>query len=212
MRTPTVVLTIAALVLLAGCQRVISGESHATSTAAASPSLYVVSGSALRLRPVLAVAPVSAGTGTGGPVSRQSEDNAIQQAALQTLDCTSRSPDPLAGKDDPNLPLVTCDQIHANKYLLGPAILSGADILHVSAGSSSNGSGYVITLVFKSSGAKTWANWTSAHVGRQVAFVLNASVLSAPTIDQAILGGNTEISGNFTEQQAARLVHQISGG
>jgi len=48
-------------------------------------------------------------------------------------------------------------------------------------------------------------------VGQQVAILINGRVLSAPSIQSPILGGVTEISGQFTKDEAEQLAQQLSG-
>jgi preprotein translocase subunit SecD len=149
---------------------------------------------------------------------RQSTDQAVQSSALGFLKCGINPatkiayPDPLQGNDDTTKPLVACDQQGAAKYVLGPSFLDGTQISDATSGLDPNGAGYVVNLTFKSAGAKTWATYTSQNVGKQSAFVLDTQVVSAPTIQQAILGGNTQISGTFTQTQASDLANVLKYG
>ncbi|HET9257042.1 MAG TPA: protein translocase subunit SecD [Pseudonocardiaceae bacterium] len=141
----------------------------------------------------------------------QSTDPKVQQQALATLNCAA--PNPLRGNDDPNLPLVTCDQHHTAKYLLGPAFLSGEQIYNASAGLSPDGPGYEVLLRFKAQGEDTWAQYTASNVGRQAAFALDGEVVSAPRIDGAILPGQqTRITGQFGQAEAQILATALKYG
>jgi preprotein translocase subunit SecD len=143
---------------------------------------------------------------------RQSTDSTSQQAALSYLQCGNNVPDPLRGNDDPTKPLIACDQQGQAKYVLDKSFLDGTQISDATSGADPNGAGYVVNLTFKSAGAKTWATYTSQNVNKQAAFVLDGQVVSAPTIDEAILGGNTQISGSFTQTQAADLAGVLKYG
>jgi preprotein translocase subunit SecD len=134
--------------------------------------------------------------------TRQSTDPAVQQQALLALDCNA--PDPLRGYDDSSLPLVTCDQDRTAKYVLGPTVVEGTQIASAQASQNQQGVGYVVDLSFKADGSKAWGDYTAAHIGEQAAFVLDGEVVSAPTI-QGALYGNTQVSGNFNQQQAQDL-------
>jgi preprotein translocase subunit SecD len=141
----------------------------------------------------------------------QSTDPAQQQQALATLNCAA--PNPLRGNDDPNLPLVTCDQHHTAKYLLGPSFLSGEQISNASAGVSQDGTGYEVQLRFKRQGEDIWAQYTTNNVGKQAAFVLDGEVVSAPQIRGAILPGQqTSITGRFTQAEAQTLATALKYG
>jgi preprotein translocase subunit SecD len=142
------------------------------------------------------------------------EDQNAQQMALATLDCAK--PDPLVGNDDPNLPLVACDQDGTAKYILGPTFLQGTEISDANFSVNPNGAGHVVTLDFKSEGSKIWADYTEANVGKQAAFVLDTQVVSAPEIKGPISGGQTEISGGagggFSAAEAKRLSDVLKYG
>ncbi len=144
--------------------------------------------------------------------TRQTTNTAAQQAALNALKCGPGVKDPLIGNDDPKLPLVTCDQANPVKYILGPELLDGRQITSATSGQNPNGVDYVVNLTFNSAGSKTWADYTAAHVNTSVAVVLDTQVVSAENIQEAIPGGNTQISGNFTQQQAQQLAQVLKFG
>lgn len=198
-----ILLLAAVAVLATGCQAEVAGE--------AAPTGFVIKdGSLLRFRPVLTEVP--AGPAAGAATERQSADPATQQAAAQAFDCAQGKPDPLDGRDDPGLPLVSCDRALGTRYVLGPGFLSGADVSRVDAAVDPRTGSSVINLSFTAKGAQTWAEWTGQHVGRQVAMVLKSRVLTAPIVQSAITGGETQISGKFTLPEARQLARDIAGG
>jgi protein-export membrane protein SecD len=70
----------------------------------------------------------------------------------------------------------------------------------------------VIAFTFNGSGARKFGDFTKTHVGRPFAIVLDAKVISAPIIRDAILGGSGQISGNFTVDDAKLLAVQLRAG
>jgi preprotein translocase subunit SecD len=141
----------------------------------------------------------------------QSQDPAVQQEALAALNCAA--PNPLRGNDDPNLPLIACDQHRTAKYLLGPAFLSGEQIASASSGFNPDGTGYEVQLRFKRQGEDIWGQYTANNVGKQAAFVLDSEVVSAPQIRGAILPGQqTSITGKFTQEEARNLAVALKYG
>ena len=137
-------------------------------------------------------------------------DPAAQQAAVASLDCNK--PDPLAGYDDADKPLVTCDVNKQYMYILGPSFMDGRQISSATSGfDQQGGSGWIVQLTFNPDGAKTWADFTGKNVGQQAAFTLDGQVESAPKINQQIIG-NTEISGSFTQQSSKDLANVLSYG
>ncbi|GAA1979285.1 protein translocase subunit SecD [Amycolatopsis minnesotensis] len=130
----------------------------------------------------------------------------LQQQALAAMTCTPGKNDPLAGNDDPDKPLVTCLQDGSEKYVLGPVFLQGTEIADAQAAPPApQKPGWTVNLQFKADGGKTWGDFTSSHVNKRAAFVLDTQVVSAPNINGPILGGNTEISGSFTQTEAKNL-------
>jgi preprotein translocase subunit SecD len=142
--------------------------------------------------------------------TRQSTNTTVQQAALKVLNCSPGVTDPLIDQDDPDLPLVTCDNDGQTKYVLGPTLLDGEQITTATAGRNPNGPGYVVNLTFNSAGSKVWADYTASHVNTSIAVVVDTAVVSAENIQEAIPGGNTQISGNFTQQQAQQLANALA--
>src|SRR6185369_14200481 len=72
------------------------------------------------------------------------------------------------------------------------------------AAQNTQGAGWVIDVTFKSDGAAIWGDYTSNNVGKNVAFVLDGEVVSAPTIQGPIFG-TTQITGQFSQAQAQNL-------
>ena len=70
----------------------------------------------------------------------------------------------------------------------------------------------MVNLKFKKDGTDIWANYTAQNVGKQVAMVLKCRVLTAPTVQSAIPGGETRITGQFTQAEAQQLARDIAGG
>lgn len=66
-----------------------------------------------------------------------------------------------------------------------------------------------ISLRFNSEGAEKFAEITRNNVGRQLAIVLDGELQSAPRINEPILGGNCEISGDFDLREAFDLANVL---
>ena len=70
----------------------------------------------------------------------------------------------------------------------------------------------MVDLQFKGDAADTWANFTAANIGTQTAFTLDSQVVSAPAIQEAIPGGRTQITGQFTADSAKELANLLKYG
>ena len=69
-----------------------------------------------------------------------------------------------------------------------------------------------IKMVMTNSGSKIWARMTAKNVGRPIAIALDDIVYSAPNVNGAIEGGNSEISGKFSVEEAQDLANILKSG
>lgn len=130
----------------------------------------------------------------------------LTQTATTTQSCPTTRTQP-----DPKQQLTACDLKSTTKYTLDPAVLDGTDVSNATFNIDDSGGGWQVNLTFTSQGTKTWANYTTHNISKQVAIVVDNQVVSAPTIEAAITDGNTEISGNFTRDDAEQLADRITG-
>ncbi len=142
----------------------------------------------------------------------QAKQTAALEAAFASLNCANNAKDPLVGNDLTDKPLVACGDKNTMKYLLEPEFLPGTEISDASSGYDTQNSQWVVNLNFKGGGSKIWADFTSANVQKQAAFVLDTQVVSAPTIQSAILGGQTQITGKFSQAEAKDLADVLKYG
>ncbi|MCR4818498.1 MAG: protein translocase subunit SecD [Fretibacterium sp.] len=96
-------------------------------------------------------------------------------------------------------------------YLLGPVLLSGKELK--TAGVSPDSLGRMgVSLSFSSEGAKLFEEATGRLVGKQIAIVLDNVVISAPVVQDRISGGQAQITGRFTPDEASRLAIMLRAG
>lgn len=69
-----------------------------------------------------------------------------------------------------------------------------------------------VALEFKPDGARKFYELTKEYVGRPVAIVIDNVVVSSPRVDEPINGGQANISGDFTEENAKELVALLKSG
>ncbi|MBO4842140.1 MAG: protein translocase subunit SecDF [Bacteroidales bacterium] len=69
-----------------------------------------------------------------------------------------------------------------------------------------------VSMSMNSKGAIEWENITGENVGRQIAIVMDGQVYSYPTVNGKISGGNSSISGHFTQQEADDLSNVLKSG
>ncbi len=69
-----------------------------------------------------------------------------------------------------------------------------------------------VSMTMNGNGTKLWAKMTGDNVGKSVAVVLDNYVYTAPRVNDAITGGRTSISGNFTIEEATDLANVLKAG
>lgn len=70
----------------------------------------------------------------------------------------------------------------------------------------------IVGVSLNSAGAKKFGDLTTKYTGKRLAIVLDNNVISAPVIEEPILGGNASISGRFTMAQANNLAIALRSG
>jgi len=90
--------------------------------------------------------------------------------------------------------------------------LTGEVITGAQASIEPNTNKFVVNVQFDKDGSGIWGEYTSTHIGKQIAIVLDGVVQSAPVVRDAILDGNTQISGSFTAEEAKRLTTVLETG
>ena len=143
---------------------------------------------------------------------------AALNAQFGALDCSKAKNRQGGNIDSPNSSLVACNRDGTGKYILGPAEVVGTDVKSASASlDQTNGNGWMVLLNFTGSGTSKFGAITTrvtklAAPQNQVAVVLDGLVYTSPQINQAITGGNAQITGNFTQVQASDLANVLKYG
>ena len=98
----------------------------------------------------------------------------------------------------------------------GCVVLEGTDVANAEGGayqSSQNSSRqYAVSLTLTDEGKTKFADATAANVGKQIAIVYDNQILSAPNVDEAITGGQAQITGMSGVEEAQNLASYIRIG
>ncbi len=90
--------------------------------------------------------------------------------------------------------------------------MTGEVIKSASVGQDPTTAKIEVSLIMDAAGTKTWAEYTTANVGKQVAIVLDGIVKTAPVVQTPITGGQTSITGSFTAEEAKNLKTVLETG
>ncbi|MCW0199785.1 protein translocase subunit SecD [Sphingopyxis sp.] len=91
-------------------------------------------------------------------------------------------------------------------------MISGEQLLDAKQGYDGQSGQPVVNIRFDSGGSATFAKVTAQNVGKRFAMVLDGRVLSAPSINEPILGGSAQISGSFSVATANNLAISLRSG
>jgi SecD/SecF fusion protein len=105
-------------------------------------------------------------------------------------------------KDDPPVPYLIENRV----------IVSGENLVDAQATFDSRTNEPVVSFRFDSKGAARFGQATQQNTGKLFAIILDNQVISAPRINEPILGGSGQISGSFTPQSANDLAVLLRAG
>lgn len=97
----------------------------------------------------------------------------------------------------------------------GNVLLTGDQVATAKAGIIDQKNGqksYVVSLTFTDEGTKTFADATTANVGKRIAIIYDGQVYSAPVVREAITGGQCQIDGMASYEEAENLASTIRIG
>ena len=94
----------------------------------------------------------------------------------------------------------------------GKAPLDGSVITEAREQYSQQGATAEVTMAMNAEGAQEWARLTGENINKAIAIVLDGYVYSAPNVINKIEGGSSQITGDFTIQEAQDLANVLSSG
>ncbi len=123
-------------------------------------------------------------------------DEWLQKFAAYT--CPAKGEDAAPVADNADQPLITCDD-EGQKFLLSKAVIEGTQLKSASYGIPQNGTTYAVNLGFKGSARDVFGKTTTAlnQNGGTFAIVLDGQVISYAGVNEPILDGNAQITGDF---------------
>ena len=94
----------------------------------------------------------------------------------------------------------------------GKAVLDGGAVTDARVQYGNTGGNPEVSMSMNAEGANTWARMTKENIGKQIAIVLDGMVYSYPTVQSEIAGGSSQITGNFTLEEAEDLANVLKSG
>lgn len=136
-----------------------------------------------------------------------------QTAKLEFRFVDANMPNVVPGSPVPAGNDVLADQTDPKRqWVVNRRVIVGGDTLTDAQPSFDQTGRAVVSFKFDSVGARRFGDATKTGVGKLFAIVLDGKVISAPVINEPILGGSGQISGNFTVESAQNLALLLRAG
>jgi preprotein translocase subunit SecD/SecD/SecF fusion protein len=132
------------------------------------------------------------------------------QLTFQLVDTENSVEEAMAGFPPPDSELVGDAQ--GNPYLVKKRVLVSGENLTRAFVTQDESNQTAIGFRFDGAGGRRFGEATAANIGKPFAIILDGKVISAPTIQSAITGGNGIIQGSFSLQEASEMVNLLNGG
>ncbi len=116
-----------------------------------------------------------------------------------------------ASSMDPNANIFELVAIKASSRD-GKAPLDGGAVTDARVQYGNTGAMPEVSMTMNAEGANVWARMTKDNIGRQIAIVLDGMVYSYPNVQSEISGGSSQITGNFTLEEAEDLANVLKSG
>lgn len=93
-----------------------------------------------------------------------------------------------------------------------PTSLTGADLKSADVVFDRNTGKPSVSIQFNEEGSKKFEDITGKNINQPLAIVLDQNIVSAPVVQEKIVGGKAQISGSFTLEEAKNLEIQLNAG
>jgi preprotein translocase subunit SecD len=203
-------------------------RARALPAASPSPSASGASSPAASAGATPSPAPTSATTTWQQAQGDPSLVSAPVKAQFNKLNCANRDWKQAVGYSNEQwnirgIQTVSCGLVGGTmyKFALDKAYVVGKDIASASATPSTTSTSWDVLLNFKGTGTKQFGDLTTRmydkYTGSQappnwLGVVLDGVVVSAPYVQTPTTGGNTQITGSFSQTEATTLANQLSYG
>ena len=94
----------------------------------------------------------------------------------------------------------------------GKAPLDGGVVTDARVQYGNTGGNPEVSMSMNAEGANIWARMTRDNIGKQIAIVLDGMVYSYPNVQNEISGGSSQITGDFTLEEAEDLANVLKSG
>ena len=130
---------------------------------------------------------------------------------FKLVDLTADSEQVAAGRAPPGSQVLALADGTGAMAVKRRVMVSGDQLVDAKQSFDQNGVP-VVSITFNTAGARRFGRVTQENVNKPFAIILDDKILSAPNINEPILGGQAQISGSFTVQSANQLAVSLASG
>ena len=130
---------------------------------------------------------------------------------FKLVDLTANPAEVAAGRAPAGSQVLAMADGSGNIAVSRRVMVSGEQLIKASQSFDQNNQA-TVSITFNTAGSKRFGRTTQENVGKPFAIILDDKVLSAPNINEPILGGQAQISGNFTVETANQLAIALASG
>ncbi|GKU23849.1 protein translocase subunit SecD [Clostridium folliculivorans] len=94
----------------------------------------------------------------------------------------------------------------------GNVLLTGKDVKKATSGTDQQTGQIIVSLEFNDAGKKKFADATTKLIGKQISISMDEDVLTSPVVQNAIIDGKAQITGNKTAEEANKIAAIINAG
>jgi len=132
-------------------------------------------------------------------------------AKLEFKPVVGRTSDPDANPGARNEVLPSLDEEGVYYIVEELPVVTGEELVDAQPTFDQNGRP-AVSFRFNPAGGRKFGQYTAENIGAPFAIVLDDEVISAPTIQSAIMGGSGIITGNFTVEESTKLAVLLRAG
>jgi protein-export membrane protein SecD len=115
-------------------------------------------------------------------------------------------------EDDFGFELISFEDTEGQLSISKRVVLSGDNLITAQPSFDNRNNQNTVNFSLDRAGSRKFARATKNNVGKRLAIILDNKIISAPVINEAIIGGNGVITGNFTFQSATDLALLLRSG
>jgi preprotein translocase subunit SecD len=155
----------------------------------------------------------TAPTGDASGVGKGAQNFQMRPVLSQASGGATRCPTSIDASPDPAAPTVACSIDQSTQYRLGPAFVTGLDVVSAAPDQTSGSDTWIVDVAFTAHGRKALLDATTAAIARPaprnaIAVMVDGFVVFAP-VPQGPIDGGIQLTGALDQHEATLIANRI---